>query len=273
MNMKPIYPFVQFRGFNYKNGAAIKAAFASFPPVKDKIVFFPFLADAQVLFFLLVTAAYLGDEPSFFFLSDGNFEVFNTFNIIRTNPDELIRALKNHAWSHSREYYYQQRDMCKGNDMLYHMPQVDRAARFMYLCAACKDGMYSMDRNRDCNAVFGEEGHNHLNFIKDTYNIHSLHYYLNLHRIRLQAQYYGDACAEADNASFVFLNPPARRRNYFKKGFGQSMLNVCNGLNARGAHFLLSMPVHPDAQELFCDYSFIAIDSDDKHKELLIKNY
>ena len=74
-------------------------------------------------------------------LSDTNGRLIELYTVIRDDPEEFERRLRQHAAAHSKDYYYKVRGEC------YHGP-VARAAQFMYLNRTCWNGLVSREQER-----------------------------------------------------------------------------------------------------------------------------
>ncbi len=82
-------------------------------------------------------------------LSDNNFDLVITYNVIKRDPEPLIRRLEEHAAKHSSDYYYKVRAQ--------HELQgpVEIAARLIYLNRTCYNGLYRVNKRGEFNVPVG----------------------------------------------------------------------------------------------------------------------
>ena len=81
-------------------------------------------------------------------LSDTNGRLIELYTVIRDDLEEFERLLRQHAASHSKDYYYEVRSrrLCK---------PVTRAAQFMYLNRTCWNGLYRENQKGQFNVPIG----------------------------------------------------------------------------------------------------------------------
>ncbi len=82
-------------------------------------------------------------------LSDNNFDLVITYNVIKRDPESLIRRLKEHAVKHSSEYYYKVRAQHELQD------PIEIAARLIYLNKTCYNGLYRVNKRGEFNVPVG----------------------------------------------------------------------------------------------------------------------
>lgn len=82
-------------------------------------------------------------------LSDMNKELIQTYKVIKSKPEALIRQLKVHKRRHSGDYFYKVREHSDEKD------PVKIAARFIYLNKTCYNGLYRVNRVGQFNAPLG----------------------------------------------------------------------------------------------------------------------
>ena len=92
--------------------------------LKGHTYFEPFIGGGALAFDL-------GHAPSV--INDINSELMNVYKVIRDNPDELIKILKNFASKHSAEFYYEVRDVDRCPTFNLDLSPEWRAARTIYL--------------------------------------------------------------------------------------------------------------------------------------------
>ena len=113
--------------------------------------FEPFLGGGA-LFFELSSQGLLDNKKVI--LSDINWELINTYNVVKNSPNELISNLEEYKKEHSKEFYYQIRelDRQKGYEKL---SNLDKATRFIYLNKTCFNGLYRVNKKGYFNTPIG----------------------------------------------------------------------------------------------------------------------
>ena len=82
-------------------------------------------------------------------LSDNNSELIITYQVIKNEPDRLIKKLKKLASNHSKEQYYLIRAKNPKNNL-------EVAARFLYLNKTCYNGLYRVNSLGKFNVPIGK---------------------------------------------------------------------------------------------------------------------
>lgn len=85
----------------------------------------------------------------FSYLSDMNIDLIVSYNIIKTNVEELIAKLKIHQKNHNEEYYYKMRSLQEISD------PIENSARFIYLMKTCYNGLYRVNKKNEFNTPMG----------------------------------------------------------------------------------------------------------------------
>lgn len=101
--------------------------------------FEPFLGSAAMFFHW---------RPRKAVLSDRNEALVGTYQAIKANPSKVVDYLRKHARLHSKEYYYQLRQMRCRNEF-------SKAAQFIYLNRTCWNGLYRVNRDGIFNVPKG----------------------------------------------------------------------------------------------------------------------
>ncbi len=83
------------------------------------------------------------------FLSDVNFDLINTYQVIQRDPEPLIKKLREYAANHSKDYYYGIRGQHDLDD------RVEIAARFIYLNKTCFNGLWRVNSKGEFNVPMG----------------------------------------------------------------------------------------------------------------------
>ena len=105
----------------------------------------PFVGSGAVFFY--IKQVY---NPDYVILSDNNEELINAYEVVRDNVDELIDILTQHKTRHSKEYYYEIRDL---NPKV--LNKIEKAGRFIYLNKTCFNGLYRVNSKGKFNVPFG----------------------------------------------------------------------------------------------------------------------
>ena len=128
-------------------------------------------------------------------LSDINFELALTYQIVRNKPEELITRLSEHATKHSKKYYYEVRKLTGTPN------SVEIAARFIYLNKTCFNGLYRVNKSGQFNVPIGKYKNP---LICDEDNLRNASLALKKAAIRM-----GDfSKIEASSGDFVYADPP-----------------------------------------------------------------
>lgn len=104
------------------------------------------------LFFELKRLGLLDEKKVVLF--DKNKELVNAYNVVKNNPIELIKILKEYEEFHSEEFYYQIRE----KDRLREFENADsilRAGRFIYLNKTCFNGLFRVNSKGFFNVPIG----------------------------------------------------------------------------------------------------------------------
>jgi DNA adenine methylase len=111
-------------------------------PKQIKNYYEPFVGGGA-LFFEIYNMA------DFSYLSDLNSDLVITYNIIKKDPQALIKLLNIHKDNHNEEYYYQIRAMQDLQD------PIKNSARFIYLMKTCFNGLYRVNKENEFNTPIG----------------------------------------------------------------------------------------------------------------------
>ena len=198
-------------------------------PIIFNTYYEPFLGSGAVFFEL---------KPQKAVLSDLNMELINLFNVMKSNPNELIEKLKNHNEQHNEKYYYIIRDGVYENS-------IDRAARFLYLNRTCYNGMYRENRAGKFNVPIGTKN-------DCIYDIGLFaEYCKNLKHAEILSGDFEQFIAKAQRNDFVFCDPPYRissNQSQFIKYNGSlfswndqlRLFNAICNAKGRGVHILMT---------------------------------
>jgi DNA adenine methylase len=99
----------------------------------------PFLGGGALFFAL---------QPAQSVLSDVNSALVNVYRMVRDRPDDLIALLAAHQAAHGPDYYYQVRAQ-------HELPDLEAAARLIYLNKTCYNGLYRENSKGQFNVPIG----------------------------------------------------------------------------------------------------------------------
>ncbi len=111
----------------------------------------PFLGGGAV-FFELFSQGLLEDKKVI--LSDINSELINVYQVVKNTPNKLIENLKHYKKEHSKEFYYQIRELDREEDYK-NLSSLEKATRFIYLNKTCFNGLYRVNKKGYFNTPIG----------------------------------------------------------------------------------------------------------------------
>ncbi len=177
-----------------------------FDPIKNSY-FEPFVGGGAIFFDLLPSKAYL---------SDMNFELVTTYNVIKNDVELLIKSLKKHVYS--KEYFLKLRAKKVSS-----LTSLQTASRFIYLNRTCFNGLYRVNSKGGFNVPFGD---NKNPLICDEINLRKVSKVLQ--DVEIKHQDYKSAVRKAKKGDFVYLDPPyhpmsstSSFTSYTKESFGE----------------------------------------------------
>jgi DNA adenine methylase len=250
--------------------------------------FEPFLGGGAV-FFYMVSNNNMRSEAH---LIDINKELINTYNVIKSNVEELIVILAKYQEEYQKspvKFYYDLRDKYDRDATI-----IAKAARTIALNKTCYNGLYRVNRNGEFNVPMGRykkpvicESENLRNISNALLNSKTHLYYSDYRTVLV---------GKTKEDDFIYLDPPydpvsttARFTGYTECGFTdkdqRDLSLVFMKLTDRGSKVLLSNSDTPFIRELYKDFSgyiyqvdaLRSINSSSSkrtgHKELLISNY
>jgi len=239
----------------------------------------PFIGGGAVLFHL---------QPKNAVINDFNTELINVYETIKNNLEELIKDLKTHH--NNADYFYELRALDR-TDGFKNLTPVQRASRIIYLNKTCFNGLYRVNNAGEFNAPFGR--YKNPNIVNDP-TLKAVNKYLNSNNIIIKSGDYSEILKEADEKSFVYLDPPyhpisenSNFTGYVQGGWNMydqvDLRKACDELNEKGIKFLLSNSSAEFIKEQYKDYKISivkanrAINSNGADRgevdEVLIRNY
>lgn len=233
----------------------------------------PFLGGGAMFFAL---------RPEKAILSDYNSNLIDCYIAIREDPLLVYSLLKYHHLNHSKEYYYDMRNM--EFEDIYH-----KSAQFIYLNRTCWNALYRVNMKGKFNVPIGTK----TNVILDTDDFEETSKYLK--DVNIFSGDFEKTIDKALSSDFIFVDPPytvKHNNNGFVK-YNEIMFSWEDQLrlhkalqraHTRGAKFLMTNAYHESLIDLYKDdfslskvsrQSVIASESNRRgiYDELMVKNY
>ena len=194
-------------------------------------------------------AVFFGIRPKNALLGDTNGRLIELYTVIRDRPEEFERLLRQHASSHSKNYYYAIRSKRLRKP-------VTRAAQFMYLNRTCWNGLYRENKKGQFNVPIGTK--QTVIFPDDDFEAWSRA----LEGTTLVQQDFEKTIETAQRGDFLFVDPPYTVRhntNGFVK-YNQDIFawedqvrlrEVLDRAAGRGARFAMTNADHKSVRELY----------------------
>jgi DNA adenine methylase len=154
---------------------------------KNSAYFEPFVGGGAVFFDL---------RPQKAFLSDMNFELVTTYNVIKNDVEKLIISLKKHE--HNKDYFLEIRAQNPKE-----ISTLEVASRFIFLNRTCFNGMYRVNSKGGFNVPFGKY-ENPL--ICDEENLRKVSKVLQ--EVDITHQDSKQVLKKAKKGDFVYFDPP-----------------------------------------------------------------
>ena len=161
--------------------------------------FEPFVGGGA-LFFELYSLGLLKDKNVYLF--DINTELINTYNVVKNNPTELIKNLKEFKAKHSKEFYYEIRAWDREEGFLKRGDTL-RATRFIYLNKTCFNGLYRVNSKGYHNVPIGSYKNPNICDELVIYNASKA-----LQNAVILNSSYKDVMKHAAKDDFVYFDPP-----------------------------------------------------------------
>lgn len=241
----------------------------------------PFVGAGAVLFDL---------QPKKAVINDFNEQLILTYKAIKNNLDDLILRLEEHKKQNSKEYYYQIREADRDVARFKELPDVDKAARLIYLNKTCFNGLYRVNSQGFFNVPYGSYKNP---VIYEPVVLKAVRDYLQINDICILNSDFANAVYNAGQDAFVYFDPPYHSNNstnftgYQAEGFDEEeqkrLFDVFRLLTQRGAKCLLSNADTEFIRKLYQDFPMEVIqasrvinsnaDGRGKVNELLVWNW
>ncbi len=141
-------------------------------------------------------AMYFHFKPERAVLNDVNLELANAYTVVRDRVDELIEALHTHVYD--KDHYYGIRDQSPED-----LPEVDRAARTIFLNRTGFNGLYRVNKKGLFNVPFGRYTDP---TICDERNLRACSELLQ--GVEFRSADFERAIRDAQRGDFIYLDPP-----------------------------------------------------------------
>ena len=161
--------------------------------------FEPFVGGGAVFFELFSRGILEGKKVV---LSDINKELINTYLVVRDNPNELIKKLKEYETNHSKEFYYQIRELDRKEEFE-NLSNVERATRFIYLNKTCFNGLYRVNKKGYFNTPIGSYKNPNIADVETVLNASEA-----LANVTILHQSFEEVLNYAKKGDFVYFDPP-----------------------------------------------------------------
>lgn len=213
----------------------------------------PFLGGGALLF---------DRQPKKAVINDYNPELMNVYNVIKSNPEELIQILAEHKEKSCEEYFYTIRALDRDKKKYKSLNEIQRAARIIYLNKTCYNGLFRVNSLGEFNSPWGK--YKNPNITNESV-IRGMSEYFNKSKISILCGDYKDALKGIRKGAFVYLDPPympisltSSFTGYTLAGFGEReqvlLKEQCDILNKKGIKFLLSNSSCDFIEDLYKDY-------------------
>ncbi|CAB1245666.1 DNA adenine methylase [Clostridium sp. MT-14] len=275
MKNKSIQPFVKWVGGKRQ----LIKGIGKYIPKGNYKYYEPFVGGGAVFFDL---------QPKKAVINDYNFELINTYNVIKNKVEELIQYLK--TYPNDEEFYYKMREFDRKKEYK-NWSEVRKASRFIYLNKTCYNGLYRVNQAGYFNTPFGR--YKNPNIVNDVI-LRAVSKFLNENDIVIKSGDYKEVLKGIKKNSFVYFDPPydpishsSNFTGYTTGGFRREqqieLKEVCDELKKKKIRFLLSNSNTEFIRKLYSGYSIEIVNANrsinsvaskrGEVEEVLIRNY
>ncbi|MCL1991386.1 MAG: DNA adenine methylase [Spirochaetes bacterium] len=244
----------------------------------------PFVGGGALLFYL---------QPQTAFVNDINEDLIRVYRVIQTDVQALVAVLRGFQNDAASFYSVRAWDRDKAGYAL--LPDIEKAARIIYLNKTCYNGLFRVNSAGEFNAPFGRYAKPN---IVNAPALMAASEYFNTAAVCFSSRCYSEVLAalpkDLPKDTFVYLDPPydpvsgtANFTAYSKAGFSRddqiALRNHCDELHARGLKFMLSNSATDFIKGLYAGYNITlvqakrAINSNGANRggvsEVLVRNY
>ncbi|WP_264529451.1 DNA adenine methylase [Flavobacterium sp. N502540] len=238
--MSKIKPFLRWAG----GKTWLTKHIEEFLPTEFNNYFEPFIGGGAI-FLYLKSKNYIKNKS---YLSDSNQDLINTYRIIKSNPDALIKSLQ--KFKNTEEYYYKIRGTLFDN-------KIENASKFIYLNKTSYNGIYRVNSKGEYNVPYGHRKTKDLFEFDNILKISEL-----FEKTYFSVTDFKKKCYETKENDFIFLDPPytvAHENNGFIQ-YNQSLFSwknqielaqILKVLEQKKTHFILTNASHKSIDELY----------------------
>lgn len=227
-------------------------------PAKYTEYYEPFVGAGAMLFSL---------QPQKSTINDSNGELVNCYQVIRDQPEELLKLCQQHRENNTKEYYYQLREQDRQDDFNQRTP-VERAARIIYLNKTCFNGLFRVNNSGQFNVPYGKYKNP---VIADPTVIRAISAYLNQAQVDIFNGDFEQAVSKAQKGSFIYFDPPyyplsntssftGYSMNSFAEKEQKRLKEVCDELTKRNCQVLASNSAAPFIKFLYDDPNYEVVE-------------
>ncbi len=296
INAKNVKPFLKWAG---GKNQLLKEIRNYYPFMNKNITKYaePFVGGGAVLFDIL-----LKYDLEEFYISDINKDLINTYQVIRDNPNKLVKILSNMQMEFTsltiddrKDYYLQKRErfnFLKMNDN----EVIEKAALMIFLNKTCFNGLFRVNKKGLFNVPMGAYKNP---LICDKENIYAVSE--KLKNVNIVCGDYKKSANFIDKFTFVYIDPPYRpltntanftayTADLFCDDKQRELANFVHSIHKKGAKILISNSDPKNTNEnddffdtIYKDYDIKRVKatrmincngkSRNKIKELLISNF
>ena len=204
--------------------------------------------------FLGSGALFFAVQPPSSCLSDNNQDLINAYTMVRDQLEDLVENLSQHPYE--KEHYYATRNVDREEEFA-NWPPVQKAARMIYLNKSCFNGLYRVNGKGQFNVPFGRYKNP---TICDRNNLARCS--RALQSVELRCDKFEAVEQLSSTGDFVYFDPPyapvsatSNFTAYQAGGFGvehhEALAQLCNRLDEKGVHFMVSNSFTDMAMELY----------------------
>ena len=227
-------------------------------------------------------ALFFAVQPKNATLSDANYELINTYLIIKNDVKNLIINLKKHE--NTEVYYYHIRNLDR-TEHFNKLTAIERASRFLFLNRTCFNGMYRVSqKNNYFNVPYGRYRNPKICDEETLLNCHEA-----LQSVNIICQDFKEIRNKITNYDFVYFDPPYAETftGYTKECFRNNMQiklrEMCDELTNAKVYWMLSNSDTDFVKEQYKKYNIKTVENNStmggknskrkKISELIITNY
>jgi len=192
-------------------------------------------------------AVYFHLSPQIAKISDSNKELIDTYEVIKNNPEDVIKHIK--SFERSKEFYYSIRNKKYSTES-------EEAARFIYLNQMSFNGLYRVNQKGEYNVPYGYRDKYRFDY-DNLLRVSSL-----LKNTQITHQDFKESIANINSNDLVFLDPPytvTHNSNgfihYNKKLFSledqYNLSDAIKTIKSVGAYYILTNAAHQTIREIF----------------------